>query len=101
MDTEQSKTVSIETAIATMSTDIHWMKEALKRMETIMAAAASNYVTHIELEAFKAAIIKVTDDHEERLRAVETMATRTAVWGSVALLGLGALEMLATHLWGK
>lgn len=93
--TTASKTASdlaIKTAETTtaINTNIEWMKKSLTGIEEKLNEMDKAFVT----AAQHALVLAAIEDHEKRLRYVETNLTRVLTWGSIALIGLGVIEFL-------
>jgi hypothetical protein len=79
------------TAIAVVATDTSWMKKSLEGIEVTLNEMNKAFVT----AAQHAELLKVTDNHEIRINALETTGTRLTVMLSI---GIGVLSLLTSLL---
>lgn len=112
MPPTESQHATPETAIAVMSRDIHYMKESLVRLEKLIGDTVKNNVSKEELAllvktleqtkkeeardfvVYKDSVQKSLDDHETRLRVLESSVTKVITWGAAGVLILGIAEFI-------
>jgi hypothetical protein len=75
---------------AIISNDISWMKKSLIGIENKLNEMDKAFVTSTQ----HAEVLRVQEDHENRIRSNETSITRILTWGSALILLLGIVEFL-------
>jgi len=80
--TRQNEDVSI----AVMATDIAYIKESLKKIENTLTVMDGSFVKKDDLKD----MVKIDDDHEKRIRRLET-------WGFTAIGALAVIQFALNY----
>lgn len=75
-----------EVSIAVMATDISYIKESIKGIEATLKIMDGNFVKKDDLKE----MIKIDDDHEKRIRRMET-------WGFTAIGALAVIQFALNY----
>lgn len=75
-----------EVSIAVMATDISYIKDSIKNIDAQLKVMDGNFVKKDDLEE----MVKVDDDHEKRIRRMET-------WGFTAIGALAVIQFALNY----
>jgi len=77
---------SEQTTIALMGQDIGYIKKSIENMEASLKSIDNNFVKKADLGE----MVKIDDDHEKRIRRLET-------WGFTAVGGLAVIQFALNY----